>query len=390
MSNDTIILFGGTSSERLVSVASAQHLAAVLRDARLWFWSARDAVHEVTHDALAAHQRPFELAFQPATRAAHESLAAALDGAKKTDVFVLALHGGSGEDGTVQAMLEERRLAFTGSSARASRRAFDKAEAKRLVKAAGGRVADAVLVSGQDATGAEKALKRLVERNGRIVVKPVADGSSAGLSFVGDDAGIATVVASLRAAPKVTYLAESFVHGTELTVGVYDGPTGTRALPASEVRMERGRTFDYEGKYLGKGSQEITPAEVSPEIHRAAGELATKAHRALGCLGYTRTDMIVDERGPVFLEINNLPGVTRASFIPQQLVAAAITMKDFLARQIELARGRYDGPSAARIKRANGRGKQKPVGGKGRRTKGKRRIASAKRKPARGKRAAAR
>jgi D-alanine-D-alanine ligase len=119
-----------------------------------------------------------------------------------------------------------------------------------------------------------------------------------------------------------------------------DGPNGARALPPSEVRMDPGRAFDFAGKYLGKWTREITPAEVSPEVTRAAQELALAAHRALGCVGYSRTDMIVGPQGPVFLELNTLPGLTRMSFIPQQLAAEGTPMLTFLQGQIELAKQR--------------------------------------------------
>jgi D-alanine-D-alanine ligase len=136
------------------------------------------------------------------------------------------------------------------------------------------------------------------------------------------------------------------VTGTELTVGVVDDRSGTRALPASEVRVEAGRAFDYEGKYLGKGTREITPAEVAAEVSQAAQRVALAVHRALGCEGYSRTDVICGANGAVFLEINTLPGLTRMSFIPQQLAAEGTAMRAFLEEQIALARRRRDRPPA--------------------------------------------
>src|SRR5258708_22501964 len=129
------------------------------------------------------------------------------------------------------------------------------------------------------------------------------------------------------------------MEGVELTVGVVeDGPL--RALAGRGVGAAPGRAFDYEGKYLGKGTIEITPAEVTAEVARAAQEAAIAAHDALGCEGYSRTDVIVSPRGPVFLEINTLPGLTRRSFIPQQLAAEGTAIKDFLRDQLALARRR--------------------------------------------------
>jgi D-alanine-D-alanine ligase len=138
------------------------------------------------------------------------------------------------------------------------------------------------------------------------------------------------------------YLAESFVQGTELTVGVVDGEKGPRALPPTEVRVERGQSFDYANKYIAAGAKEITPAEVPVATSRSAQDLALLAHRALGCEGYSRTDVICDDRGAVFLEINTLPGLTRRSFVPQQLQAEGTSMRGFLDGQIALALRRRD------------------------------------------------
>ena len=108
------------------------------------------------------------------------------------------------------------------------------------------------------------------------------------------------------------------------------------------MRLEEGRAFDYEGKYLGKGTREITPAEVPAAVSRAAQDLAVAAHQALGCEGYSRTDAIVSAKGPVFLELNTLPGLTRASFLPQQLAAEGTSMLSFLEGQLAIARRRRD------------------------------------------------
>jgi D-alanine-D-alanine ligase len=115
------------------------------------------------------------------------------------------------------------------------------------------------------------------------------------------------------------------------------------ALPASEIRLTGESAFDYEGKYLGRGSVEITPAEVPPEVSAAAQNVALAAHRLIGCSGYSRTDVIAAEGGVYFLELNTLPGLTRASFIPQQLAAAGRSLEQFLDDQIALARARRNG-----------------------------------------------
>src|SRR5437588_2851520 len=272
-----IILFGGTSNERRVSVASAQHVAAVLGEAEAWFLAPSGAVHRVTREELAAFERPFERDFKPAAPAAFTSVVAALEnGASR--VFLLALHGGEGEDGTIQRMLEARRIAFTGPGADASARAFDKEVAKQVASGAGVRIARSVHLS-KDPKVLRNELGEMLAIYRRIVVKPVAGGSSVGLYHVGSAPDADRAASGIEESGEA-YLAEEFVSGTELTVGVVDGPAGSRALPPSEVRLEQGRAFDYEGKYLGKGTKEIAPAEVAPAVGAAARDLARGAHRA--------------------------------------------------------------------------------------------------------------
>jgi D-alanine-D-alanine ligase len=334
-----IILFGGTSNERRVSVASAQHVAAVLDEAEAWFLAPSGAVHPVTSNELARFERAFERDFTPASAASFPSVVAGFE-SQPSRVYLLALHGGEGEDGTIQRMLEARRIAFTGPGAEASARAFDKEVAKQVVNGAGVRTARSVHLS-KDPKVLRREMAEMLAIYQRIVVKPVAGGSSVGLYHVGSaqDADRAAEGIEESGEP---YLAEEFVSGTELTVGVVDGPAGPRALPPSEVRLEQGRAFDYEGKYLGKGTKEITPAEVEPAVSRAAQDLALAAHRALGCEGYSRTDVISSAQGPVFLELNTLPGLTRASFLPQQLAAEGTSMLSFLEGQLTIARKRRD------------------------------------------------
>jgi D-alanine-D-alanine ligase len=349
---DTIVLFGGPSDERRVSVATAQHVLSVLPSGRPWFVSRDLEIYMPSTAEVLAHAEPFTNELVPSGAPAFPSLAEALAGGAARSghplrgaVFFLGVHGSWGEDGTVQRLLEERHLAFTGSGAQASADAFDKTAARRIAAAAGLRVAEAEGLPRGKAEAIRDALAALLARHGRVVAKPIAGGSSVGLHHL-RTAADAERAAEAIAASGEAYLCESFISGVELTVGVCDTAAGTRAgtraLPASEVRVDEGRAFDYEGKYLGKGTLELTPAEVPPEVSLAAQALAVTAHRALGCFGYSRTDLIVDAAGPVFLETNTLPGLTRRSFIPQQLAVEGTSMRDFLEGQIELARKRNE------------------------------------------------
>jgi D-alanine-D-alanine ligase len=346
MDSDVVILFGGASSERLVSVASAQNVSAQLPEAACWFSSKEGPLFIVPRDVLAAHQRAFELEFSPPGVPAFPSLAAALAAPQaEGKTFFLALHGGDGENGVTQRLLEARGLAFTGSGSEASARAFDKAVTKQHASAQGAPIAEARQLAPMDAAAAKQVLTELLAKHPRWVLKPQADGSSHGLVHLRGPGQLDEAAATL-ARLHIPYLAEVFIEGRELTVGVVDDEAGPVALPVSEVRLIPGGAFDYAGKYLGKGTEEITPAQLTPSEWEAAQRLAVLTHRALGCRGYSRTDMILTAQGPVLLEINTLPGMTRASFIPQQLAAAGRSLKAFLERQLSLARARRDGSAA--------------------------------------------
>jgi D-alanine-D-alanine ligase len=343
---NTVVLFGGQSGERRVSVASAQNVCRFLPTAQYAYWAPDGRIVVVNRETLLGHQEAFERDFLPTeSMARFDYLAAYLDSLqprRSATVVVMALHGGAGEDGRVQRALEQHDLAFTGSDSTASANAFDKTLAKALVRSAGGKTAESAVLPPDDAIAIRAAIEELFHKHGRVVVKPIADGSSVGLYHVKSAEDVQPVAAAVSNAT-VAYLAEAFVSGPELTVGVAHDRTGrARVLCASEVRLDPGRVFDFAGKYLGKGTIELTPAEQPPAVCRAAEELALLAHNALGCEGYSRTDVICAEDGPVFLETNTLPGLTKASFIPQQLAAINEDFADFLQTQIELAVIRRD------------------------------------------------
>ncbi len=336
-----IVLFGGMCSERLVSVASAQHVAAECSDARFWFWSPEGDVIEVSRDEIIAHQNPCKVPFLPRERKFFwPCIDAALDAvAKEHCVFFLSLHGGEGEDGTLQKKLEQKKIAFTGSGSVASAAAFDKEIAKEKLCNSGIQLAAALCVhTGVGNDG--KLLREFLSRHNRIVVKPKRDGSSVGLAFLDSEQALDAWWKKVEAEDR-DYIAEERIFGREFTVGVAEFENGLRPLPVSEVVITNpGGSFDYDGKYLGRGTKEITPADVTNEVQLILQNIGLTAHKMLGCLGYSRTDVIMGPKGAYFLETNTLPGLTRASFIPQQLAVAGITMKQFIAAQLNLARGR--------------------------------------------------
>jgi D-alanine-D-alanine ligase len=326
----TTILFGGTNKERLVSVASGQALHRALPEADLWFWDIDDTVHEVRPQALLNHSRPFEDPFKPGNPAIGE-IEAALDKAKAEDrVLVLGLHGGRAEDGELQAMCEMRGIPFTGSGSASSHLAFDKVAAKRFVAIAGVKVPDGIALENIEAAFAEY---------GKLIAKPARDGSSYGLIFVNAQQDL---VAVRNAAKLEEYVIEPLIAGVEATCGVLEQSDGSvSALPPIEiVPAEGGFGFDYRAKYLAKSTQEICPGRFAPEISAQLMDQSIKAHKALSCSGYSRSDFIVSERGPIYLETNTLPGLTKASLYPKALTAQGIGFADFLQDQIALAKKR--------------------------------------------------
>ena len=321
----TTILFGGTNTERLVSVATAQALQAALPEAGLWFWDIDDTVHEVRPEKLQSHLRPFEQPFKPGGHGIG-GIEQALDKAKAEQrLLVLGLHGGMAENGELQAMCEMREIPFTGSGSASSHLAFDKVAAKRFAAIAGVKAP-----AGIELEDLETALAEY----GRLIAKPARDGSSYGLIFVNSTQDL---VAVRNAARTEDYLIEPFISGVEATCGVLEQLDGSlMPLPTVEIIPAEGE-FDYRAKYLAKTTQEICPGRFAPEINAQIMDQSVKAHQAMSCSGYSRSDFIVAETGPIYLETNTLPGLTRASLYPKALKAQGIAFVDFLQGQIALA-----------------------------------------------------
>lgn len=334
---NTILLFGGNSDERLVSVASAQNLSKRFSFTERWFINPDGSIAKVTQEELMAHTRPFEIQFKSKEPTFSRSISEAVAQLRGKAVFI-GMHGTEGEDGTIQALFEKNKIAFTGSGSVASRLCFNKIEAKKVASKAGVQVANQISFGKETAAKISELLSAFFKEHKMIVVKPVESGSSFGLHIISDEASISTAAKAIAESPYDLFMAEQFLKGRELTVGVIDRASGLFPLPPSEVLLQQGRSFDYQGKYLGNGVKEVTPADLNESEKQAAQKLAMDSHRALGCAGYSRTDMILTSNGPVFLETNTLPGLSGASFVPQQLDACEIPVAAFVEEQLELAK----------------------------------------------------
>jgi D-alanine-D-alanine ligase len=342
MRKDAVLCFGGRGGEAKVSVASAQNLAQVFPFKKLLFLNDRNDCFDVDKEDLLNHQNPFVTEFRPKATL----LGPFLDVVQKDPkgVYFFGFHGDQGEDGTLQKAFEELGIMFTGSGSQASALCFDKDRAKRAVAEKGLKIMEGLTEKLESPAQFCESVRKFFLQHGPLVVKPRASGSSVGLFFVHHEEQILSLEKSLIDFVGEIFLLEKFCSGREFTVGVLDQLGETRALVASEVILTKNAKggFDYQAKYLGKGVNEITPAQVSViEMEQLKGA-AIRAHQALGCYGYSRTDFLMNSEGElVFLETNTLPGMTHRSFIPQQLMFCGISMSQFIEGQLELALKRY-------------------------------------------------
>jgi len=222
-------------------------------------------------------------------------------------------------------MCEMRGVPFTGSGSASSYLAFDKTAAKRFAAIGGVPSPAGIDLDNLDAAFAEY---------GKLIAKPLKDGSSYGLIYV---VAKQDLVAVRNAAKTEEYIIEPFIAGNEATCGVLEQSDGKMfSLPPVEIVAAEGR-FDYTAKYLLKSTQEICPGRFAPEVTAQLQDLAVKAHRALSCSGYSRSDFIISAKGPIYLETNTLPGLTKASLYPKALKAQGIEFADFLQDQVALS-----------------------------------------------------
>ncbi len=334
-----VLIFGGTSNERMVSVASAQNVVNYFQDPEIYFVSPIGAWHRVSKSELLEHKNPFVSEFKPTSPLISKNLDGMTDHLK-SHVCFLALHGTAGEDGLFQDFFELHKIAYTGSSARTSRLCFDKSKAKEIARKENMALALELRVH-FDSDESMTKLKYFFNERKKIVLKPNANGSSFGLFIVSSQLELDKAIEEIKKSSEHDYIVEEFIVGREMTVGVLEKANTLIPLAASEVILDQGMNFDYQGKYLGRGTKEITPAMLNAVEKKQCQDLALQAHAIFGCSGYSRTDMMLTNRGPVFMETNTLPGLTKASFYPQQLEAEKIPFSVFIEQLLLIGRSRY-------------------------------------------------
>jgi D-alanine-D-alanine ligase len=295
-SGPIVVLRGGTSAEREVSLNSAATVIAAL-------------------ESLGCEVRPVD--------PAEADWIAQLAGA--SCVFN-ALHGPGGEDGMMQGALALLGLPYTGSSVLGSALAMDKQRSKQLWQGIG------VSTAGFELLGAETDWQAVIDRLGKVFVKPATEGSSIGMAPARD---ARELEAAYRNAARygAVVLAEQFIDGPEYTVAIL----GEEALPS--IRMETDNEFyDYEAKYISNDTRYHCPSGLSAEDEAAAAELALRAFRSLGCSVWGRVDLMRDSQGRFFvLEVNTIPGMTSHSLVPMAARVAGLGIPALVRRILELS-----------------------------------------------------
>lgn len=305
-----MVLAGGLSHEREVSLRSGSRVAQALRGVG-YEVSVCDADAALL-DWIAKHQ---------------------------PDAAVIALHGGRGENGSIQTLLEMLHTPFVGTESAPCRLSWDKATAKELMRRAGFSTPRWVTLSHTafrdfGAAGLVAALG--AELSLPLIVKPLTGGSALGATLVHDVAELPAALVSSFAYGELV-LVEEFVHGTEVAVSVIDEGDGPVALPAVEI-VAPGEVFDYDARYTAGMTTYHTPARLDGEVAAALGAVAVSAHRTLGLRDVSRTDAIVAADGTVwFLEVNVSPGLTETSMLPMAVSAVGRSVGDVYSSLIESA-----------------------------------------------------
>ena len=316
------VLAGGSSFERQVSLRSGARV--------------EDALERLGHDVVAID-------------AGNDLIRRLRD--ERPDVAFVAMHGRDGEDGTVQELLEILAIPYTGSGVPACVRAMDKVLTKHgLIEA--GIPTPEFFAFNQTAfreLGAADALPAIEERLAfPIVVKPSSQGSALGIKFARTAADVpSALVSAFSYDAKV--LLERYVKGRDLAVSILHSPDGPTALPIVEAVPTGGEDefYDFQARYEIGRTEFTCPAELADGITDRAQELALRTYELLGCYGFGRVDLMLDEAGELFvLEANPIPGLTETSLLPQAAETAGIGFDDLVGRILASAFARFDSAHA--------------------------------------------
>ena len=337
-----VVLTGGTSAERNVSLASGQEISKTLRESGHTvkvvdpvYGSDQPAEHEIfTGHSVVGQEFPSAKEINTySNRKVIECINSSLF--DKTDIVFLGLHGKFGEDGRIQSLLEMRGLKYTGSGITSSAMAMDKDVSKILFTHYNIPTAPWFMLE-KNHNGTLDIDSKIKEHiNYPAVIKPNDEGSTVGLSIVQPDVEDVQLESAINSAFEYSgkVMVEQFIAGRELTVAIL----GEEALPVIEIRPKDGY-YDYEHKYTKGMTEYICPAELSKSLADELREKSLIAHKALGCKVYSRVDFRMNSKDEYFcLEVNTLPGMTETSLVPKAAKAVNISFPQLLNKIIELS-----------------------------------------------------
>lgn len=306
------VLMGGPSRERDISIKSGKAVCRALKN---------KGISVV----------PVELGASSGENGYKEAVAREIS-SSNIDVVFIALHGEFGEDGAIQKILEDIKMPYTGSGVDASRLAMDKISSKDIFNSNNIHTPPHIVIRKDDIDRKCNARLYFEKLSSPLVVKPSNEGSSIGLSIVDR---IEDFYIALRNAFKYSdnVIVEQYVRGREITVGILED----KALPSIEIIPKR-RFFDFKAKYEKGLTEYIVPAEIGKGEYNACGKIALSAHRALGARFFSRVDMILrEDRKPLVLEVNTIPGLTETSLLPKAANAAGIDFNQLVFKILESA-----------------------------------------------------
>lgn len=248
---------------------------------------------------------------------------------RQIDLVFPALHGAFGEDGAIQGLLEIMGLPYAFSGVLASSLAMDKERAKKISRT------EKILTPRSVVIAQDYRKSDLAKIKPPLVVKPICQGSSFGVYIVKDEAGLSVAIKeSFKFGSKL--MLEEFISGREITAAVL-GNDAPVALPLIEIRPKNADFFDFRSKYEPGASEEICPAPLSRALTEEIQSAAVRIHKLIGGRGVTRSDFIVKNNRPYFLEINTIPGMTETSLVPQAAVKHGLSFRALLDELIRLA-----------------------------------------------------
>jgi D-alanine-D-alanine ligase len=325
------VVMGGVSSEHEVSLKSGAMVAGSLDRGKF-------AVTPVVITPKGLWKFPGE-----SPRALVDALAR-LREIEVECVFVV-LHGPFGEDGRIQGLLDLLEIPYVGSGCAASALAMDKIHSKAVVRHAGVRVADDLVLHRSEWDADSRAILDRIEREIGFpcLIKSPCQGSSIGMAIPRTKEEFATALLDVMAYED-RVLIEKHIRGTEVTCAVLDVEPAKppRALPVTEICPVESTFFDYHAKYTPGACREITPARISEAATRKVRQTAEYVHTLVGCSGLSRSDFMLDGDDPVWIEVNTIPGMTETSLYPQAAAAAGITFPDLVALFVDDALNRAD------------------------------------------------